>query len=73
MMETLVEEQLTQRYGKNELLRPDSYHFNLADVLSDIGDAIGNQPEVSGIPNSLPTHGDIVVFPTAPKQLERVA
>ncbi len=74
VMETLIEEQLTQRYGKNEVLRPDSYHFNFADALSDIGDVIGNQPEVSGIPNTLPTHDDIVIFPAAaPKPERRVA
>lgn len=73
VVETLVEEQLTQRYGKDKFLRPNTYHFNVADALFDIGDVIGNQPEISGIPNTLPTHGDIVVFPTAPKSLERVA
>lgn len=71
--ETLVEEQLTKRYGKNELLRPENYHFNVADALFNIGDVMGNQPEVSNLPGCLPTSGDIVVFPTAPKQLERVA
>ena len=52
---------------------PASLSINLDDVEASFN-RIGNQTEVSGIPNILPSHGDIVKFrPAAPKPLERVA